>query len=107
MFLPNKMVMVSEARNSFLSTELSSLSGFAMSIAIGFDREVVSIKKVINKKAKSTIAVKSTLVLCFLVLTFLPFFPPPEVSNSAIIYNYYSAPPSADVIKLNLLIFCF
>ena len=51
----------------------------------GFDKDVVSIKKVISKNAKSTIAVKSTLEFCFLLLTFLPLLSPPPVFNSAII----------------------
>jgi hypothetical protein len=41
-------------------------------------------KKVINKKPKSTIGVMSILVDIFLLRFFPPFFPPPELSISAI-----------------------
>jgi hypothetical protein len=54
----------------------------------GFANVVVNIKKVINKKPKSTIGVMSILVDIFL-LRFLPppFLPPPELSISAISYS--------------------
>jgi hypothetical protein len=70
------MVIDREAATGNWSVCFSSLSGMVKSIALGFDSVVVNIKKVISKKAKSTIAVKSTRVEAFLLLTFPPFFPP-------------------------------
>jgi hypothetical protein len=69
LFAPKQSVKVLDA-----FTLLSTLpTGIDKLMATGFDKVVVSIKKVINKNAKSTIAVKSTVVLSFLVL-FEPIF---------------------------------
>jgi hypothetical protein len=50
---------------------------------------VVKMKNVINKNPKSTIGVRSILVLSFLAFfTPGPFFPPPEVSISAMLFYF-------------------
>jgi hypothetical protein len=61
-------------------------------IAVGELIVVVKMKKVINRKPRSTMGVKSTLVDCFFpFLTPGPFLcpPPPEVSISAIAQSVY------------------
>src|SRR5574343_524330 len=93
-----------------------SFLGMFSSMALGLFNVVVNIKKVIRRKAKSTIGVKSTLVDSFFD-RFLPCFfllPPSEVFISAILGVSYcssvvavefafSELPESVVIRLNLL----
>jgi hypothetical protein len=63
-------------------TALAGPTGMANNIALGFDSVVVKIKKVISKKARSTIAVRSTLTDSFLREPLPPVFW--DAVNSAI-----------------------
>jgi hypothetical protein len=60
-------------------------TGIAIRISVGFDKDVVSIKKVMSKKARSTIAVKSTFGKDFNVLPLLSD-EQEDVFNSAMAY---------------------
>ena len=63
----------------------------ASKLAYELDTRSTNYWNVINKNARSTIAVKSTRVEDFLLLTFPPLcLPPPEVSNSAIVLSLSS-----------------
>jgi hypothetical protein len=66
---------------------VSVLSGMFNCMVTGFANVVVNIKKVIKRKPKSTIGVMSILVDIFLLRFFPPFFPPPELSISAISFR--------------------
>ncbi|CAI8712645.1 hypothetical protein EMIT036CA2_10115 [Chryseobacterium sp. IT-36CA2] len=78
MFFPNKIEiefesLISVGGGFFVSS--FGLAGRPKSITFGLLNVVVNIKKVINRKPKSTIGVISTLVFCFLERT-LPPLPP-------------------------------
>src|SRR5688500_1194074 len=69
------MVMVCDAAIFCCSSGLTSLIGMLISIVLGLLKVVVSIKKVSNRNARSTIGVMSICVEAFLAFTLLCFPP--------------------------------